>query len=165
MTHRRASIAHRQSAAVKERVPMSGMRSVVRPSSIVLLFSMMFLADSRNRVAADDVRRIPLATLKSIDFAGKTQSLGQSERVKGVVLVFLSPECPVSNQYIPELNRLYLSATDKRIEFYGVISDSTLTRAKAALFRRNSRWRFLFCSTRLVNSHNFSHQRMFPRFF
>ena len=98
-----------------------------------LVLGSLFLHNlATTRAVADETQRIPMASLKSIDLSGKTHNLGQSEGAKGVALVFLSPECPVSNQYIPELNRLSASAKEKRLEFYGIVSDPTLTRAKAA---------------------------------
>jgi hypothetical protein len=48
--------------------------------------------------------------------------------------VFLSTECPIANGYIPELNRLYsrFKSENPGVELYGVISDRSTTRERAA---------------------------------
>lgn len=85
--------------------------------------------------AADETPvQIDLSTLKSIDLSGKVREPGESTGGKGVTFVFLSNECPVSNQYITELNRLSAEAAKREMEFYGVISDRTASRAEAAQF-------------------------------
>jgi thiol-disulfide isomerase/thioredoxin/mono/diheme cytochrome c family protein len=81
-----------------------------------------------------DPSRIPLASIRLIDLSGNVVQLAQKEGVKAVALVFLSDECPVSNQYIPELNRIAQSLGKSPVEIYGVMSDRTRTRQQAKEF-------------------------------
>ncbi|MFO0945823.1 MAG: alkyl hydroperoxide reductase [Planctomycetota bacterium] len=77
---------------------------------------------------------IRLSMLKGIDLTGKVCRPGESEGCKGVVFVFLSPECPISNQYIAKLGEIRPVCEDLGIEFYGVIADPSLTRVQAVKF-------------------------------
>jgi peroxiredoxin len=71
------------------------------------------------------------------DCEGKVQQLGQQSGSKAVVLVFLGSECPISQRYVPELNRIAAQQKTNAIEFYGVVSGRSVTRAKAAEFARD----------------------------
>ncbi|HTI51877.1 MAG TPA: redoxin domain-containing protein, partial [Planctomycetaceae bacterium] len=81
-----------------------------------------------------DADENPPLTISAVDLAGKSHPLGVRADRAGLVLVFLSTECPIANGYLPELNRLYgeLQKNGRRIDFFGVISDRTVTRAAAA---------------------------------
>ncbi len=80
--------------------------------------------------------------LKGVDLQGRLHRLGRSPNSKAVAIVFLSTECPVSNGCIPILNRLADQYRDKQVEFYGVISDHTVTRSEALHHHRQYRIRF-----------------------
>lgn len=75
--------------------------------------------------------------LRMVDMAGRIHQLGDSAGCRAVALVFLSPECPVSNQYLPELNRIAKTFADQPVELYGVVSDVALSRAKVAEYCRD----------------------------
>jgi hypothetical protein len=72
--------------------------------------------------------------LSVTDLAGQPHRLDDWPRRDPVAFVFLGAECPISNGYIPELNRLYAAAkkSQPRIQFFGVISDRAVTRDAAA---------------------------------
>ena len=55
-------------------------------------------------------------SIKLIDVAGKESRINLS---KAVVLVFLSPECPLCKNYLPGL--IKLQNANKSINFYGII--------------------------------------------
>ena len=55
-------------------------------------------------------------SIKLIDLAGKESPINLS---KAVVLVFLSPECPLCKNYLPGL--IKLQNANKSINFYGII--------------------------------------------
>ncbi|ETZ23887.1 redoxin domain-containing protein [Pedobacter sp. V48] len=55
-------------------------------------------------------------SIKLIDLAGKESRINLS---KAVVLVFLSPECPLCKNYLPGL--IKLQNANKNINFYGII--------------------------------------------
>jgi hypothetical protein len=82
--------------------------------------------------AADlpDFFRVRTAT----DVQGKPHSLGAAAGTKAVVLVFLGPECPVSQRYVPELNRIAAGQGTNDVEFCGIISGKSITRSNAAFF-------------------------------
>jgi len=47
---------------------------------------------------------------------------------KAAVLIFLQPDCPISNQYAPTLNRLVAEFSPRGISFYRVYPDRDLTK-------------------------------------
>ncbi len=73
--------------------------------------------------------------LSSMDLKGHPHRVGNGEGYNAVVLVFMSTECPISREYVPELNRLAGTLTDKPVKFLGVISDRGTTRAAAGEFQ------------------------------
>lgn len=87
-------------------------------------------------VASEPTQTIPLSTIRGISLTGEICRPGQNEGVQAVGLVFLSSECPISNQFIPELNRIHAQTKSAAVEFYGVISDRTVTRRAAADFAK-----------------------------
>jgi mono/diheme cytochrome c family protein len=80
---------------------------------------------------------VPIAGLRAIDVAGRLHHIGRRESTRAVAFVFLSEECPISNQYVAELNRLAAVQPKDLIEFYGVVADRTTTRKAAAEFAKN----------------------------
>jgi thiol-disulfide isomerase/thioredoxin len=46
---------------------------------------------------------------------------------KAAVLIFVGVECPISNSYAPEINRVVKAYSDKGLDFYIVYSDPDLT--------------------------------------
>jgi acetyl esterase/lipase len=69
-----------------------------------------------------------------IDLAGQAHQLGQNDRRRTRVYVFLSPECPIANSYTRTLGELVrsLEAANRPVELFAVISDPTIKRSKAA---------------------------------
>src|SRR5271166_6523076 len=61
-----------------------------------------------------------LLTLQPTDAAGKPVSLFPAS--KPTVLIFVRTDCPISNRYAPELQRLYREYSP-RIAFYLVYAD------------------------------------------
>jgi peroxiredoxin len=68
------------------------------------------------------------------DCQGVTHQFGQTRSNKVVVLVFLGTECPISQRYVPELNRIAAGHKTNAVEFYGVVAGKTMTREKTAAF-------------------------------
>lgn len=69
--------------------------------------------------------------LNGMDLGGKVYALADKPNIRATALVFLSTQCPISNKYIPELNRLAKLHQDDGVRLFGVISDPTITRAAA----------------------------------
>ncbi|MFO1021805.1 MAG: redoxin domain-containing protein [Planctomycetales bacterium] len=80
--------------------------------------------------------KVDLSRLKLLDAQGGRQDLTVNDQRTGTVFVFMSTECPISRQYIPELNRLAKAAEGLKgkIAFYGVLSEPSLTRRAAVKF-------------------------------
>lgn len=81
--------------------------------------------------AKDEVAPLDRSLLKGIDLEGQLHHFGESDNCRGVVVVFLSTHCPVSNGTLPTLKKLATQHKRSGIEFYGVISSPGTTRAVA----------------------------------
>ena len=68
------------------------------------------------------------------DAAGNARRLGEARGSKAVVFIFLGPECPISQRYVPELNRIAAGQGTNGIEFFGVVSGKSMTRTQAVTF-------------------------------
>ena len=107
----------------------------MRALRVCVAIGSVFLATVGGLAAhAEDLPRVDLGALRILDVRGTTHALGADPRRPGAVFVFISTECPISRQYVPELNRLAGTATEGHLPFYGVLSDATLTRRAAAAF-------------------------------
>ena len=69
--------------------------------------------------------------MKCVDVTGKLCRLGDQAGSRAVVVVFLSTACPVSNGYLPLLGELASANRSRGVEFYGVVSDPSVTLSKA----------------------------------
>lgn len=99
---------------------------------VVFAASAASSAEERGRPASN----APVAGLKAIDVEGRIHRIGGRESTKAVAFVFLSHECPISNQYVAELNRLAGAQPKDQVEFYGVVADRATTRAAAVAFAK-----------------------------
>lgn len=72
---------------------------------------------------------------RPLDTAGVAHRLAMAPEQVGSVFVFLSPECPIACQYLPELNRLSAALPRERVAFYGVVSDRS-SRGAASEFAK-----------------------------
>src|SRR5580658_5006076 len=79
-------------------------------------------------------QKVDLGELSMLDVHGARQSLAAAPQQMASVFVFLSSECPISRQYVPELNRLAKMAETQKLGFYGVLSDASITRSEAVQF-------------------------------
>jgi peroxiredoxin len=91
------------------------------------------------RFGSADERLAETVPAPSLDFSLLDTEAGiHSLRARpgraALVVVFLGTECPIANGYIPELNRQFaaLREADAGVEFFGVISDRSVTRVAAA---------------------------------
>lgn len=76
-----------------------------------------------------DAQTLDLSAVKVMDLAGTTHRLGTLTSHKAVAFVFLSNECPVSNQYLPELNRISERFAAAPVAIFGVLPDPLVSRA------------------------------------
>lgn len=106
--------------------------------------------DLRSACAGEATRRLPRLDLTSVD--GQIHRLGANESAPMEAIVFMSPECPISCQYVPELNRLQQHYAAHGVRLLGVISDPSISRSKARGFAQEFQFRFpiLFDSSGLL---------------
>lgn len=70
-------------------------------------------------------------SMRVYDLEGREHTFGSTANCHGVVMVFLSTECPMCNEAIPRLNKLAAQSKKHGIEFFGVMPDRTVTRLQA----------------------------------
>ena len=58
------------------------------------------------------------------DTAGAAHTDAEWQKGSGVVLYFITTDCPVSNGYVPEMNRIAKDYEARGVRFYGVIADT-----------------------------------------
>ena len=99
-----------------------------------LFSTLVFMLATLGVMAADAPDFFRVRTAK--DVQGQPHRLGEVAGTKVIVLVFLGPECPLSQRYVPELNRLATGQPTNGVEFLGVISGKSITRSNAAFFAK-----------------------------
>src|ERR1041385_1936619 len=65
------------------------------------------------------------------DTEGRNHTAEEWRQTRAVVLFFLAAECPISNRYAPEINRLVTDFASQQVAFYAVHSDPALSTAEA----------------------------------
>jgi peroxiredoxin len=58
-----------------------------------------------------------------LDAAGRRHSAREWKDARAVALFFIGAECPISNRYAPEINRIVADYATQGVAFYGVNSD------------------------------------------
>ena len=102
------------------------------PKTVLAAFGL--LCAVANSATAGSLPNVDLRELAMLDSREARHTLATGPHQPGTVFVFVSSECPISRQYVPELNRLAKVAETKKIGFYGVLSDASITRKEAAEF-------------------------------
>jgi peroxiredoxin len=103
-------------------------------SSLALMLALCTAALCTVAAAGEPSQKVDLRELTMLDARGARQALGASRQQAGTVFVFLSSECPISREYVPELNRLVKAVESNKIAIYGVMSDASVTRTEAVKF-------------------------------
>ncbi len=101
-------------------------------------------------LAGETELQLPRLDLTSVD--GQIHRIAASESAPIEAIVFVSPECPISCQYVPELNRLHQRYAIKGVRLAGAISDPSISRSKASKFAQEFQLQFplLFDSSGLL---------------
>jgi mono/diheme cytochrome c family protein len=89
-----------------------------------------------------DIDIPPARFLSVLDLEGRTHRIGNGEGCRAVALVFMTTECPISREYVPELNRLASLVADQPVKFFGVISEPGIKRAAAVKFQKEFQIQF-----------------------
>ena len=58
-----------------------------------------------------------------LDAAGRKHTAREWKTARAVALFFIGAECPISNRYAPEINRIVTAYSTRGVAFYGVHSD------------------------------------------
>ncbi len=80
--------------------------------------------------------------LSALDLEGHAHRIGNGEGYQALSLVFMTTECPIAREFVPELNRLAGTLSDKPVKFLGVISEPDLSRAEAVAFQKEFKIEF-----------------------
>ena len=67
-----------------------------------------------------------------LDAAGRKHTAREWKAARAVTLFFIGAECPISNRYAPEINRLVAAYSAHGVAFYGVYSDTDIGPAVAS---------------------------------
>jgi peroxiredoxin len=65
------------------------------------------------------------------DANGRKHTAREWKEARAVALFFISAECPISNRYAPEINRIVAAYSARGVVFYGVHSDPDIGSAVA----------------------------------
>ncbi len=85
--------------------------------------------------AADAISSTPTADiwpLRAMEVGGATRLLGGDAGRTVTAVVFLATDCPISNKYTAELNRIATEFQPRGVELFGVIAEPSVTRTAAA---------------------------------
>lgn len=77
----------------------------------------------------DQAQHVSVERLRGTDVDGRLHEFSKMRGGRAVVVVFLATDCPISNAFLPELNRLSSAFRDRDVHFYGVVSAPYVTRA------------------------------------
>src|SRR5438034_4093883 len=64
------------------------------------------------------------------DTGGIVHHQDEWTRSRAVVVYFTTTDCPISNSYVPEMNRIRADYTSRGIAFYAVQTDTTIAAAE-----------------------------------
>jgi hypothetical protein len=77
--------------------------------------------------AVGDAHQLPSQQLDIMDIAGVTHRPFNDPLVRAVALVFLVPDCPISNSYAPEINRLHADYASRGVRIFLIQVDPELS--------------------------------------
>jgi peroxiredoxin len=72
---------------------------------------------------AGESAKAPAWDFDLLDAAGRRHTAREWKEARAVALFFIAAECPISNRYAPEINRIVADYATRGVAFYGVHSD------------------------------------------
>ncbi len=101
---------------------------------LAAVYPWMYANPQNDEKPGHNLAQAPAITFSLMDLNGTIHSLEQNANRRVRAFVFVSTECPISNGYIKTLNELHamIAKSGKVAEFFGVVSDPTVTRTQAA---------------------------------
>jgi thiol-disulfide isomerase/thioredoxin len=111
--------------------------SLRRSLLLVLLVASPVLVSSLAGKAPDRTKPKIVPAFKLVDPRSDTPiDMSKWKDDKAIVVVFLGTECPLSNEYLPELARLYKNYAGKGVRFLGINANRQDTPARVAAHAR-----------------------------
>jgi peroxiredoxin len=103
---------------------MMTMKKTARLTLIALILALANQIGAEKTKAQDWGFELP-------DANGRKHTAREWKEARAVALFFISAECPISNRYAPELNRIVADYSARGVVFYGVHSDPDIGPAVA----------------------------------
>ncbi|MGC4050944.1 MAG: redoxin domain-containing protein [Paludibaculum sp.] len=101
---------------------------------------LMFLGSSASLPAPAHGETRPGFAL--LDTTGAAHRDAEWESARAVVLFFVTTDCPLSNGYVPEMNRIAAEFGPRGVRVYAVLADPDLPRDEATRHARDFDYRF-----------------------
>jgi len=111
-------------------------------SFVAMLAFALNLPTLQARVALFATSSSEWAKVALSDTEGKVHTAAEWEGKRAVVLLFVTTDCPLSNGYVPEFNRLAAAYAGKGIVFYAVQGDATIAADEVRLHVKEFGYRF-----------------------
>src|SRR5215468_1360183 len=86
---------------------------------------------------AGERAKAPAWDFDLLDAAGRKHTAREWKTARAVALFFIGVECPISNRYAPEINRIVAAYSTRGVAFYGVQSDPDINPAVALRHSRD----------------------------
>src|SRR5215813_13825252 len=85
---------------------------------------------------------LALAHFSLFDTTGHLHQESEWAKSKAVVIFFTTTDCPISNGYVPEMNRIYSDYAKRGVAFYAVQADTTIPDADVKKHARDFGFKF-----------------------
>jgi len=76
------------------------------------------------------------------DTTGGLHTQADWNGAKAILLFFVTNDCPVTNSYVPEMNRIQAAYAPKGVRSFAVQADTSVTAQVAARYAKEYRYRF-----------------------
>jgi len=96
------------------------------PTMFPLKFSALIFFAILAPALSSGVSQTPSAIAPVRDTDGHRLNLFGQDK-KAAVLFFITNDCPIANSYIPEINRIVANYEPRKIDFYAVYTDATVS--------------------------------------
>jgi hypothetical protein len=78
-------------------------------------------------VAVDQLGRSASPSVELVDVEGRVHRPFDDPQVRALLLMFLVPDCPIANSYMPELNRLFADYESRGVRLFVIHVDPDLS--------------------------------------
>ncbi len=112
----------------------SAFKRVVNPFLLLAALPIALQATEGVDSRPSGTKSTPARFLTAVDMQGQPIRLCAEPEIKATAVVFLTTECPICRQYVPELNRLAAEFAAADAELLGVVYDPSQTREAASAF-------------------------------